>query len=191
MITFKDYLEQNHPEVLDEASWWQKALAGAALATGFAVGPSAQGAGSESPITTTIRNYKGDKEAPAVLSQKFDKILKYYNLKVKITPSATDKSMVTIRVDGENSTRSGDARSGQVSDQINVLKGMVDDLTRGESSGVSVTPHGARTEDGKVVGGGVGGYSTYHPDYIKRIQDTPPSGLTKYDPTHVLGGTKK
>jgi hypothetical protein len=154
MITFKDYLEHNHPEVLDEA-WWHGALAGAALATaGLAGGgPSAQGASSGSPITTTIRNYKGDKEAPAVLSQKFDKILKYYNLKVKITPSATDKSMVTIRVDGENSTRSGDARSGQVSDQINVLKGMVDDLTRGESSGVSVTPHGARTEDGKVVGG--------------------------------------
>ena len=152
MITFKDYLEHNHPEVLDEA-WWHGALAGLGLMTGLAGGSSAQAASSGSPITTTIRNYKGDKEAPVILSQKFDKILKDHELKVKITPSATDKSMVTIRVDGKNSTRSGDARSGQVSDQINVLKGMVDDLTRGESSGVSVTPSGARTENGKVVGG--------------------------------------
>ena len=109
MITFKDYLEHNHPEVLDEA-WWHGALAGLGLMTGLAGGSSAQAASSGSPITTT-------------------------------------------RVDGKNSTRSGDARSGQVSDQINVLKGMVDDLTRGESSGVSVTPSGARTENGKVVGG--------------------------------------
>jgi hypothetical protein len=68
---------------------------------------------------------------------------------------------------------------------------MVDDLTRGESSGVSVTPHGARTEDGKVVGGGVGGYSTYHPDYIRGIQATSPEGMKPYDSTHVLGGTKR
>ena len=73
MITFKDYLEHNHPEVLDEA-WWHGALAGLGLMTGFAGGPSAQAASSGSPITTTIRNYKGDKEAPVILSQKFDKI---------------------------------------------------------------------------------------------------------------------
>ena len=56
MITFKDYLEHNHPEVLDEA-WWHGALAGAALATGFAGGGgSAQAAMPEIPTISNVRD---------------------------------------------------------------------------------------------------------------------------------------
>ena len=56
MITFKDYLEHNHPEVLDEA-WWHGLLAGAALATGFA-GGSARSAMPEIPTISNVRDIK-------------------------------------------------------------------------------------------------------------------------------------
>ena len=95
MITFKDYLEHNHPEVLDEA-WWHGALAGLGLMTGFAGGPSAQAASSGSPITTTIRNYKGDKEAPVILSQKFDKI---YNAMIESETKSDLKYLYRLFID--------------------------------------------------------------------------------------------
>ena len=80
MITFKDYLEHNHPEVLDEA-WWHPLLAGAALATtGLAGGgPSAQGA---SPITSEIRNVNTQaKEEFIYLKTRFDKQLNKFGYK--------------------------------------------------------------------------------------------------------------
>lgn len=96
MITFKDYLEHNHPEVLDEASWWQKALAGAALATGFAVGPSAQGA---SPITSEIRNVNTQaKEEFIYLKTRFDKQLNKFGYKLKISKENPKSNYYTIEL---------------------------------------------------------------------------------------------
>jgi len=225
MITFKDYLEHNHPEVLDEA-WWHPLLAGAALATGFA-GGSARSAMPEIPTISNVRDIKTQakeefKSLQATVNrtlneyleqytkdrlksdanfsirsfkqaffQKFTKLVNDGDVKLTISRSFTDRAMINIRLDCGSDTRSGDARHTQTSDQMNVLKPMVkvifdkivSEIT-GNSSPTNVSPE-------KVVGGGVGGYSRPDPLYIKQIQDTPPSGLTKYDPTHVLGGTKK
>jgi len=224
MITFKDYLEHNHPEVLDEA-WWHSLLAGAALATGFA-GGSARSAMPEIPTISSVRDIKTQateefKSLQATVNrtlneyleqytkdrlksdanfsirsfkkeffQKFTKLVDAGDVKLTISRSSTDRAMINIRLDCGSDTRSGDARHAQTSDQMNVLKPMVkvifdkivSEIT-GNSSPTNVSPE-------KVVGGGVGDYRL-DPRYIDEIRKTSPPGLTKYDPTHVLGGPKK
>jgi hypothetical protein len=93
--------------------------------------------------------------------------------------------MINIRLDCGSDTRSGDARHGQTSDQMNVLKPMVkvifdkivSEIT-GNSSPTNVSPE-------KVVGGGVGDYRL-DPRYIDELRKTSPKGMKPYDPTWVL-----
>jgi hypothetical protein len=156
MITFKDYLEHNHPEVLDEASWWQAALAGAALATaGLAGGSSAQGAGS---ITSEIRNVNTQaKEEFNYLKTRFDKQLNKFGYKLKISKENPKSNYYTIElIDPSQPNRvfSAQANQNKVSDQIDVVNSLMKDASEGKAKEVTYPSSSPSTEP-FVLGHGI------------------------------------
>jgi hypothetical protein len=156
MITFKDYLEHNHPEVLDEA-WWHPLLAGAALAaTGLAGGgPSAQGA---SPITSEIRNVNTQaKEEFNYLKIRFDKQLNKFGYKLKISKENPKSNYYTIELidpSQPNSVFSAQANQNKVSDQIDVVNSLMKDASEGKAKEVTYPSSSPSTEP-FVLGHGI------------------------------------